>query len=168
MICRKKLGCSASEQSFKCVKLAPQPPVSWASTSKIRKRASSMAAGTPGPSRVGLAVKNALLLPNETVNRYFCVEILTVSQSDVVGSLEKAMGNPWEREHVDAEEMKRSDLEKMSKGDDSGMVSLIRYVNCVPGHGGNYAEDRGTADGVLGLPNATLDEEVRTLVSRGW
>ena len=119
-------------------------------------------------STIGLAVKNALLLPNETANKYLYIESLTVSQSEVVASLEKAMGKPWEREQVDAEEMKRTGLEKMSKGDHSGVVSLIRYVNCVHGHGGNYAEDRGTANGVLGLPKATLDEEVRKLVSKGW
>ena len=123
---------------------------------------------TTALSAVGLAVKNALLLPNETANKYLYIESLTVSQSEVVASLEKATGHPWEREQVDAEEMKRSGLEKMSKGDHSGVVSLIRYVNCVPGYGGNYAEDRGTANGVLGLPKATLDEEVRKLVSRGW
>ena len=119
-------------------------------------------------STVRLAVKNALLLPNETANRYLYIESLTVSQNEVVASLEKATGKPWEREQVDAEEIKRSRLEKMSKGDHSGVVCLIRYVNCVPGYGGNYAEDRGTANGVLGLPKATLDEEVRKLVSRGW
>ena len=119
-------------------------------------------------STIGLAVKNALLLPNETANKYLYIESLTVSQIEVVASLEKAMGKPWKREQVDAEEMKRSGLEKMSKGDHSGVVPLIQYVNCVHGHGGNYAEDRGTANGVLGLPKATLDEEVRKLVSRGW
>ena len=118
-------------------------------------------------STVGLAVKNALLLPNKTANRYLYIESLTVSQSEVVASLEKATGKQWERAQVDAEEMKRSGLEKMSKGDHSGAVSLIRYAVCVPGHGGNYAEDRGTANGVLGLPKAELDEEVRKLVSRG-
>ena len=64
--------------------------------------------------------------------------------------------------------MKRSGLEKISKGNHSGVVSLIRYVNCEPGHGGNYVEDRGTANGVLELPKATLDGDVRKLVSRGW
>ena len=119
-------------------------------------------------STIGLAVRNALLLPNETANKYLYIESLTVSQSEVVASLEKAMGKSWERVQVDAEEMKRTGLEKMSKGDHSGVVSLIRYVNCVHGHGANYADNGGTANGVLGLPRATLDEEVRQLVSRGW
>ena len=118
-------------------------------------------------STIGLAVKNALLVPNETANKYLYIESLTVTQSEVVASLEKATGKTWEREQVDAEEMKRSGLEKISKGDYSGAVSLIRYVTCVHGHGGNYAESQGTANGVLGLPKVTLDEEVRKLVSKG-
>ena len=119
-------------------------------------------------STIGLAVKNALLIPNETANKYLYIESLTVSQSEVVASLERAMGKKWEREEVDAEEMKRRGLEKMSKGDYSGMVSLIRYVNCVHGYGGNYAESRRTANGVLGLPKSTLDDEAMKLVSTGW
>ena len=117
---------------------------------------------------IGLAVKNALLVPNETANKYLYIESLTVSHSEVVDSLERAMGKKWEREEVDAEEMKRSGLEKMSKGDHSGAVSLIRYVNCVHGYGGNFAESWGTANGLLGLPKMTLDDEVRKLVSKGW
>ena len=123
---------------------------------------------TTNLSTIGLAVKNALLVPNETANKYLYIESLTVSQSEVVASLEKATGKTWEREQVDAEEMRRSGLEKMANGDHSGVVSLIRYVNCVHGHGGNYAESRGTANGVLGLPKVTVDEEVRKLVSKGW
>ena len=119
-------------------------------------------------STIGLAVKNALLVRNETANAYLYIESVTVSQSEVVASLEKATGKTWEREQVDAEEAKRGGLEKMSKGDYSGVVPLIRYVNCVHGHGGNYVESRGSANGVLGLPKTTLDEEVRKLVSKGW
>lgn len=115
---------------------------------------------------IGLAVKNSLLVPDQTANRYVFIDSFTVSQNDVVASLEKATGRKWEREQVDAEEMKKMGLEKLSKGDFSGAMSLIRYINCVHGHGGNYAEYRSTANKLLGLPQQTLDEVVEQIVSK--
>jgi len=115
---------------------------------------------------IGLAVKNALLVPDKTANKYLFIDSFTVSQNEVVVSLEKATGKTWERQQVNAEEMKRVGLEKISKGDFSGAMLLIRYINCVHGHGGNYAEYESTANGLLGLPTETLDEEVKNIVSK--
>ncbi len=60
--------------------------------------------------------------------------------------------------HVDAEEQKKIGSEKMAKGDFSGAMSLIRYINCVDGHGGNYINYVESADELLSLPKQTLDE----------
>ena len=49
---------------------------------------------TATSSAVGLAVKNPLLLPNETAHRYLYIEPPTFSQSEVVASLEKGTGKP--------------------------------------------------------------------------
>lgn len=75
---------------------------------------------------IGLAVKNALLVPEATVNRYLFIDSFTVSQNEVLASFEKATGTKWAVEQVDAEEMKKSGLEKMSKGNFSGAMCLIR------------------------------------------
>lgn len=107
---------------------------------------------------IGLAVKNAMLIPEETANQYLYIDSFTVSQNQVLACFEKATGTKWEATHVDAEEEKRTGFEKMSKGDFSGAMSLIRYINCVDGHGGNYIEYRKSANGLLSLPKQTLDE----------
>lgn len=114
---------------------------------------------------IGLAVKNALLIPEETANRYLFIDSFTVSQNQVLASFEKATGSKWTIEQVDAEEMKNSGLEKMSRGDFSGAMSLIRYINCVTGHGGNYAEYETTANKLLSLPKETLDEAVAKIIN---
>lgn len=113
---------------------------------------------------IGLAVKNALLIPEKTANRYLFIDSFTVSQNQVLASLEKATGAKWETTRVDAEAEKKTGFEKMSKGDFSGAMSLIRYINCVDGHGGNYAEYQETANELLSLPKQTLDEALAEIL----
>jgi len=114
---------------------------------------------------IGLAVKNAMLIPEKTANKYLFIDSFTVSQSQVLASLEKANGKKWEVIQVDAEEQKGIGLEKMSKGDFSGAMSLIRYINCVHGHGGNFAEYEESANRLLSLPEQSLDEAVTELLN---
>ncbi|CAM1505889.1 Fc.00g115260.m01.CDS01 [Cosmosporella sp. VM-42] len=109
---------------------------------------------------IGLAVKNAMLIPEKTANKYLYVDSFAVSQNQVLNSFEEASGTKWEVTQVDAEEMKKQGLEKMSRGDFSGAMSLIRYINCVHGHGGNYSEYQPTANQLLSLPKQELDKVV--------
>lgn len=109
---------------------------------------------------IGLAVKNALLIPDKTANQYLFISSFTVSQRQVLTSLENAERQKWEAIHVDAEEQKRVGLEKMANGDFSGALALIRYINCVHGHGGNFAEYEEGANRLLELPEESLDEAV--------
>ena len=113
---------------------------------------------------IGLAVKNSLLVLDKTANQYIFIDSFTVSQSQVLASFEKATGKKWDVEQVDAEAMKNGGLEKLKKGDFSGAMSIIRYINCVHGHGGNYAEYEKTANGLLSLPKESLDEAVANVL----
>jgi len=109
-------------------------------------------------SSIGLAVKNAMLIPEKTANKYLFIDSFTISQNQVLASLEKATGKKWEVTHVDAEEQKKIGSEKMSKGDFSGAMLLIRYINCVDGHGGNYMTYKEGANELLSLPKQNLDD----------
>ena len=109
---------------------------------------------------IGLAVKNAMLVPEKTANKYMFIDSFTVSQNQVLASLEKVTGEKWEAKHVDAEEEKKKGLEKMSKGDFSGAVSLLQYINCVDGHGADYLRYEESADQLLSLPKQNLDDAV--------
>ena len=113
---------------------------------------------------IGLAVKNALLLPDATANKYLYINSFTISQNEVLAAFEKATGQKWAVEHVDPEAMKEEGLEKEARGDITGAMSLVRYINCVEGHGGNYAEYRETANGLLGLPEEMLQGAVEAVV----
>lgn len=113
---------------------------------------------------IGMAVKNAMLIPEKTANKYMFIDSFTVSQNDVLAALEKASGKQWDKTHVDAEEQKKVGMEKMANGDFSGAMSLIRYINCVDGHGGNYAEYEESANQLLSLPKQSLDDAVAELL----
>jgi hypothetical protein len=113
---------------------------------------------------IGLAVKNAMLIPEKTANKYLFINSFTVSQSQILGSLERISGTKWEATYVDAEEQKAAGMEKMSQGDFRGTMSLIRYINTVDGHGGNYALYEETANELLALPKESLDEVLAAIV----
>jgi hypothetical protein len=115
---------------------------------------------------VGLAVKNAMIKAEETANKIIYVDSFTVSQKDVVASLEKATGSVWEATHVDGEQQKKTGLEKLSKGDFGGAPLLLSYINAVEGHGGNYATYKQTSNELLGLPKENLDEVVAEIVNK--
>lgn len=113
---------------------------------------------------VGLAVKNALLGPEKTVNQYLFIDSVTVSQNEFLASFEKATGMPWDVVHVNAEEEKQGAIDGLSKGDFSGIPKLVRYIICVNGYGGNYLDYETSANEMLELPHTCVDKLVSLLV----
>jgi hypothetical protein len=113
---------------------------------------------------IGLAVKNSLLIPEKTANKYLYIDSFTLSQNDILKSLEKVTGAKWDATHVDAEGQKAAGLAKMASGDFTGAMSLIRYINTVEGHGGNFATYKESANELLSLPKLDLDEVIAGIV----
>ncbi|KAE8354938.1 isoflavone reductase family protein [Aspergillus coremiiformis] len=116
-------------------------------------------------STVGLAVKNAILAAEDQVaNRYLFIDSLTVSQNEVLASLERTTGVKWETVYRDAEEEKRMAWDRFSKGNFSAIPTLMQYVTCVNGYGGNYMDYKQSANKLLSLPEESLDEVVQRIV----
>ncbi|KAE8442855.1 hypothetical protein EG329_002597 [Mollisiaceae sp. DMI_Dod_QoI] len=113
---------------------------------------------------IGLAVKNAMLISEKTANKYMYIDSFTVSQKQVLAAFEKATGKKWPVTYADAEEDKKDGLEKMAKGDFSGAAQLIRYINLVDGHGGNYMQYKEGANELLSVPKQSLDGVVAGIV----
>ncbi|KAF7951283.1 hypothetical protein EAE96_006605 [Botrytis aclada] len=113
---------------------------------------------------IGTALKNALLNPEETTNKYLFISSFDVSQNQILASLEKATDKKWDVTYVDAEEQKKIGMEKMKKGDLSGAMGLIRYINSVKGHGGDFAEYEDMSNELLGVQREDLDEVVKRIV----
>lgn len=113
---------------------------------------------------VGLAVKNAMLVPDKTANQTLYIDSFTVSQNQVLESLEKATGQSWEITHVDANEERKIGEEKMAQGDFFGVLHVLRYIFCVSGFGADYTTYTESANELLGLPKETLDEAINRIV----
>ena len=113
---------------------------------------------------VALAVKNAMLASEATANKVVYVASFTVSQKDVLAALERVTRDAWKVEYVDGEQRKKAGMEKVSKGDFSGAPLLLNYLNCVEGHGGNFATYKETSNELLDLPKENLDEVVKSIV----
>ena len=116
-------------------------------------------------STVGLAVGNAMIESEATANKIVYVASFTVSQKEVLTALEKLTGSTWEVTNVDGEQQKKAGQEKMSKGDFSGAPLLLSYINCVEGHGGNFATYNETSNETLHLPKESLDEVLKGIVN---
>jgi hypothetical protein len=65
---------------------------------------------------------------------------------------------------VDAAEQKKIGMDKMKRGDFSGAMMLIRYLNSVHGHGGNFSEYEESSNELLGVPVEGLDEAIEGIV----
>ncbi|MCJ1475488.1 hypothetical protein MMC13_004151 [Lambiella insularis] len=113
---------------------------------------------------IGKAVSNAMLVPEKTANKYLFIDSFTVSQNEVLESLERVTNEKWDVKHVDAEGQKKEGLDKFSKGDFSGVMQLLCYGIFVNGHGNNYTKQEGGANELLSLPKQTLDEVITEVV----
>ncbi|GMF81719.1 unnamed protein product [Aspergillus oryzae] len=113
---------------------------------------------------VGLAVKNSLLIPEKTSNRYLFIDTVTASQNDVLLALRKMTGTEWGVDYVDAEEQKRVAIEHLSKGRLIGIPMLMRYITCVRGYGGDYLDYETSANEILSLPVRNVDEVIASIL----
>ena len=78
--------------------------------------------------------------------------------------MDRLTGQAWEVMYVDAEEESKIGTEKLSKGDFSGAVHLVRYVKSVGGCSGDYTLHAGCVNQQLSLPKDNPDEVVAALV----
>ena len=112
---------------------------------------------------IALAIKNTLLLPKETANKKLYIASFSESANTIIATLEKVSGDKFQVTHVDGEEQKKIGNEKLAKGDFSGLMELIRYINLVEGYGGNYVH-RELANDLLSLPKEDLEETLAKYV----
>ncbi|KAJ5441880.1 hypothetical protein N7445_004887 [Penicillium cf. griseofulvum] len=115
-------------------------------------------------STVALAVKNAISAPAEIVNKYLFVESFNVSQNKILSSVESLTEAKWDVRYHDAGEQRQLASEKLSRRDYSGLTTLMGYVTCVGGYGGDYMQYEKSANVLLSLPRESLDSALKTMV----
>lgn len=117
-------------------------------------------------STIGLAVKNSLLVPNKTANRYIHIASFTPKHNDAIKTLEKITGSKFDVEYVDADAQKAEGLDRVSKGNFEGAAQLIRYIISVDGYGGNFAQIKPTDNELLSLPKEDFEETLTKIVNK--
>jgi hypothetical protein len=115
-------------------------------------------------STVALAVKNAISAPAEKTNKYLFVESFNVSQKKILSAVERLTKDKWEVSYHDAEEQRQTASAKLSRRDYSGLPTLMGYVTCVDGYGGDYMQYEESANDLLSLPQESLDSALKKMV----
>ncbi|KAJ6058175.1 uncharacterized protein N7446_007758 [Penicillium canescens] len=115
---------------------------------------------------VAVAVKNAISAPAEIVNKYLFVESFNVSQNKILSSVESLTKAKWDVSYHDAGEQRQLASEKLSRRDYSGLPTLMGYVTCVDGYGGDYMQYEESANDMLSLPRESLDSALKKMEKR--
>jgi hypothetical protein len=113
---------------------------------------------------VALAVKNAILATEKTANKYLFIESFNVSQKGILPTLETLTMTKWNVSYHDAEEEKALALGKLSQGNYSALTTLMWYVTCVEGYGGDYMKHEERANDLLSLPEESLEIALAKIV----
>jgi putative NADH-flavin reductase len=113
-------------------------------------------------AQVGRAVVQVLLKPEETANRVLLIQSFTVSQMDILRSLEKATGQKWEVEHGDLDEFVKEHKRRSDAGDKASIEELVFALGVIEG---SWETRDDFAMELLGLQNEDLDEVVAKVVA---
>jgi hypothetical protein len=107
--------------------------------------------------------------PSETANKYVYASSFTLTQADILRSLEKSSGQKWSVNDIDVKNLMQESSEKVGKGDFSGIPGLILGVCYGRFEDGPYGDFTKVSGGVwnekLGVPLENLDELTKTLVT---
>ncbi|KAJ5266885.1 hypothetical protein N7478_009693 [Penicillium angulare] len=111
-----------------------------------------------------MAVKNALLDPTKSANKYLLIESFNVSQNSLLSVLERLTGKKWDVSLQDSEEEKILAVEKLARGNFSAIPTLMRYVTCVEGYGGDYMRYGQKANSFLSLAEESLESSLEKIL----
>lgn len=116
-------------------------------------------------STIGLAVARTLLHPEETENKFIFIYSISTTQNEVLSVLEKVTRGKLQVENQKMEDIVRDGEDKLRRGDRSGAVALILSTMFQEGRGSDFTKCTDTANGLLGLPEESLEALVRSSLS---
>lgn len=129
--------------------------------------------------QVSRAVAKLLSLPVEKEDRYegpvvadwknkiLCVSSFTISQRDMLDSLNRVMGTTdkdWTFKYEGARERFQKAKQGVDKGDLGAYVRMLYSRLFFPGETLNYEKRMGLANGTLGLPKEDLDDRTKVAI----
>ncbi|KAJ3547681.1 hypothetical protein NM208_g1393 [Fusarium decemcellulare] len=107
----------------------------------------------------------------EAKNKYIHVASYTVTQNEVLSVVEKLTGQKWKVKNLTSEEVLPEALEDVKKGKNWGLayqVQAILYGNGSDGHAVGDFRPLGIWNERLGLPETTLEDDLRGPLAGEW
>ncbi|KAI4213932.1 MAG: hypothetical protein LQ351_003627 [Letrouitia transgressa] len=114
---------------------------------------------------IGKAVDGVLSHPGETANKTVFVQSFTTTQNEILAALEKATGKKWAVTNLSAEKTRQEGLEKLGKGDFSGIGDTIVGAVYSGNEGSNFLNHKKLSNDLFGLKEENVDEAVKKVVS---
>lgn len=133
---------------------------------------------TTNIATVGLAIARLLSLPvtsntgaslSDFGNRFVYIRSFLTSQREILAAVQKVTKTTdadWTITHVDGQAWIDEGPAKLAKGDFSGMYNLVFGNAMTEGHGGDFESTKGVSNGVLGLPDESLEDAVRAFIQK--
>ena len=113
-------------------------------------------------ARISEAVVRILRKPDETRNRVLMVQSFCVSQLDILRSLERVTGAPWEAVHVDLDAFVQKHKALADQGSKESIEDLVFALGVMEG---NWEDKEDFAMDLLGFENEDLDTVVRKAIA---
>ncbi|CAF9928737.1 MAG: hypothetical protein HETSPECPRED_006913 [Heterodermia speciosa] len=116
-------------------------------------------------STIGLAVAHLLRPPHYAAssNRYIFISSFSVTQNEILASLEKATGETWTKKHRSTAETRKSALQRAKDGDPNAVEENLTACHYSEIEGMDY-EDEELWNERLGLPVEDVDEVVARVI----
>ena len=108
---------------------------------------------------IGLAVVRSLETKHLAKTRYkdLFIRSFSVSQDDILASLEKGTGKEWTRKEVNLDDAVKDANEKLGRGDCGGLATMVRGMMLDPATGCNFDQRGEVHNELLDLPKESLD-----------
>lgn len=115
---------------------------------------------------VGTAIAQALSpsIAPKTANQILRIRTLTTSQSELLAAFEKATGEKFKVTEADFDAAVTEAKEKLSKGDFSGVGTLIQAAALDERTGNDFDKAGNVSNELLELPSLQVEEAVKALL----
>ncbi|KAL8711195.1 MAG: hypothetical protein Q9220_004340 [cf. Caloplaca sp. 1 TL-2023] len=115
-------------------------------------------------STVAQSLVSIFTYPAETANKFIYIQSVKASQNDILAAVEKSTGKKWTVNKRDCVEARKTGLEKLGKGDMSGVMDLIPGAVFSGEKATEYDVNKGLTNDVLGLKEEPLQGLVDKVV----
>lgn len=123
-------------------------------------------ASTSTLRRIAEATVRILQRPEQTRNRALYIQSFNPTQLEIVAALEKAMGEPWHRQHVDSKPYLEDAQKRLQSDDDEAVLIAIEDIVFVLGAlDADWTKRDGFAMELLGLEDEKLEDVVAQVVA---